>query len=587
MFSLFRFLMVNFFTLALFFSFGQRSVLADQNLSVVISEIAWSGTKASTNDEWLELFNTTDAVINLDGWGLYEKGGETLVLALKGEILPQSFYLIERTDDKVISDINADLVGSFGGNGLSNNGEYLVIKNSSGQIVDEVNFSSGWPAGTTGPDYKSMERINLLGQGSDFNNWITHSGINSNGLDSKDGLILGTPKRAPFIKQPNLTPETLTSTTSATGSLPNNVASEKSQNSALSANLNKPPIINLPDSIYLLVGEKLNLDNSLIQDPENETLTFNWNFGDGVISKDAKAVHFYLYPGRYTLTLSVKDSVNELRVSSIVNVYPKNIFINELMPNPIGRDQNNEWIELYNSNDFPVDISGYILETASDKFVIPEGTLLFEDSFLVLQNANTRLNLKNDNGVVRLLTPERFLLQEVNYQGLKEGFAVARKNDKYFFSQIPTPAATNIIYFKNDKFSLQKQPVISKVSNIATTSEIKNLNLVANFSFNTLKEPSQTQCLTKNKTQYIAQAPGALDLDDISFIKKALASRLEDGSLLASTYNQDIANLLKSNPGFNYGGVAVIILVLISSSIISYFFIYRRTILIKFLKYFR
>jgi hypothetical protein len=32
---------------------------------VVISEVAWMGTQASANDEWIELYNTTSAPIDL------------------------------------------------------------------------------------------------------------------------------------------------------------------------------------------------------------------------------------------------------------------------------------------------------------------------------------------------------------------------------------------------------------------------------------------------------------------------------------------------------------------------------------------
>ncbi|NCP04703.1 MAG: lamin tail domain-containing protein, partial [Deltaproteobacteria bacterium] len=38
--------------------------------TVVITEVAWMGTSASSSDEWIELYNTTNARVNLDGWRL-------------------------------------------------------------------------------------------------------------------------------------------------------------------------------------------------------------------------------------------------------------------------------------------------------------------------------------------------------------------------------------------------------------------------------------------------------------------------------------------------------------------------------------
>lgn len=155
---------------------------------VVINEIAWMGTKTNSADEWIELYNTGSSSILLDGWKLYEGGGSTLVISLSGTIAANSYYLIERSDDNTVGDISADLFGTFGGSGLNNNGEHFILKDDSGNIVDELNFSSGWPAGTASPDYKSMER--------DSGGWHTNNGTTKNGTDAGGNPINGTPRSA-------------------------------------------------------------------------------------------------------------------------------------------------------------------------------------------------------------------------------------------------------------------------------------------------------------------------------------------------------------------------------------------------------
>ena len=160
-----------------------------QSHSVVINEIAWMGTRASSSDEWIELYNATSAPIDLSGWVIYEGGGSTVIVVLGGIVDAYSYYLVERTDDNTISDIDADKFGSWGGNGLHNdNGEHLVLKDGSGNIVDEVDASGGWLAGLGSPEYKTMERVG--------NSWVTNDGVTKNGIDVAGNLINGTPRAA-------------------------------------------------------------------------------------------------------------------------------------------------------------------------------------------------------------------------------------------------------------------------------------------------------------------------------------------------------------------------------------------------------
>jgi hypothetical protein len=104
---------------------------------VVISEVAWMGTQASANDEWIELYNTTDHDIDLTGWKLQAADG-TPTITLSGIIPAHGFFLLERTDDNTVKDIAADLIyGNDGSNwALSNSGETLLLKDPSNTIID-------------------------------------------------------------------------------------------------------------------------------------------------------------------------------------------------------------------------------------------------------------------------------------------------------------------------------------------------------------------------------------------------------------------------------------------------------------------
>jgi len=168
---------------------------------VVINEVAWMGTGASYTDEWIELYNTTDRAITLTNWRLVDD--DYMNIALSGVISAGGYYLLERTDDTVITDVVADWTGSFGIGGLSNSGEILTLTNEIGVVIDTANGSGGdWPAGSASPDYSSMERINPYASGTVQDcpvlctgaNWATNDGLTRNGLDANGDPVNGTPR---------------------------------------------------------------------------------------------------------------------------------------------------------------------------------------------------------------------------------------------------------------------------------------------------------------------------------------------------------------------------------------------------------
>ncbi len=177
------------------------SVQAASPGDVVMNEVAWGGTAASSADEWIELFNNTNLDIDLTGWKLCEAGGATDIITLTSSITANGYYLIERTDDNTVSDISGDTVGSFGGYGLNSAGEYLVLKDSNGIVIDAVNCSSGWFAGSGSPGYYTMERIDPSGSGNDQWNWDDNNGVIRNGSDADGNSINGTPRAKNSIYQ--------------------------------------------------------------------------------------------------------------------------------------------------------------------------------------------------------------------------------------------------------------------------------------------------------------------------------------------------------------------------------------------------
>lgn len=156
--------------------------------AVWINEVAWAGTGASANDEWIELHNPGADAVDITGWRLND--GNDISIALAGQIAPYGFFLLERTDDSTISDVGADQI--YAG-ALNNSGERLTLTDSGGSVVDTANGDGGsWPAGDA-TSRRSMER---RGAADLRGSWGTFTGYFGTGRDSSGHPILGTP-RAP------------------------------------------------------------------------------------------------------------------------------------------------------------------------------------------------------------------------------------------------------------------------------------------------------------------------------------------------------------------------------------------------------
>ena len=182
-----------------------------QNFSVVINEIAWMGTTADANDEWIELYNPNSQSINITGWTLksYKIKDGTLLLDTPNITLGTKsidsfgYFLLERTDNSTVSNIEADHIYT---GSLDNGGEILELKNNSGQIQDTVGHLissssiSAWYNGenntsTTPATRITMERIDSKKSGIDLTNWQKNNGIAKNGLDKNSNSINGTPRQ--------------------------------------------------------------------------------------------------------------------------------------------------------------------------------------------------------------------------------------------------------------------------------------------------------------------------------------------------------------------------------------------------------
>lgn len=174
--------------------------------AILLNEIAWAGTGAGSlaEDEWIELYNPSDASITISGWTIRKNScaGSVYITIDSGKSISRDgYFLLERgstsTDDTTVSDVAANQIYTTSVPKLDDAGETLYLCDNSGYIIDTANRegfgnpTNPWSAGTAASPYGSMER-----QGNTIEKdsvWVTNRGGTKNGTNASGVAIYGTP----------------------------------------------------------------------------------------------------------------------------------------------------------------------------------------------------------------------------------------------------------------------------------------------------------------------------------------------------------------------------------------------------------
>ncbi|MCL4386933.1 MAG: lamin tail domain-containing protein [Patescibacteria group bacterium] len=125
------------------------------------------------------------------------------------------------------------------------------------------------------------------------------------------------------------------------------------------------------------------------------------------------------------------------------------VYLNELMPDPATpkTDLNDEWIELFNSNNHSVDLSGAILRDTVGtvhEFIIPKGTEVGPGGYAVFYSSATDISLNNDGDMIEFLDKSRNIIDKTpNYGKAKTGLSYALFEEGWDWTRNPSPMAEN------------------------------------------------------------------------------------------------------------------------------------------------
>lgn len=342
--------------LSLLLLFPAGGVFANEN--VVINEVAWMGMlpksgespQAAANNEWIELWNSGRSLVSLEGWKIVAQDGMPDI-SLSGVIPAGGYFLLERGSDDVLPQISADLVYPFKNNALSNSGEHLFIKDANGGTIDEINFSSGWPAG----DNDSKQTAQKVGS-----TWITAT---------------STPRAQNY------------------GAVPSTASTQ--QNSASVSGSSAAPLPSLP-TIRVYAGEDRVAVAGAVLDfagqahgAEGQVLEgvrFWWNFGDGGILEGRVISHIFQIPGQYLVGLHVSSGVQAASDYLGISVIPNQISVKGVVLGEGG------FVRIFNPTDYNLDIGEWVLEDSeARKFIIPSKTKIGSKAEVAFPNVVTGL----------------------------------------------------------------------------------------------------------------------------------------------------------------------------------------------------
>ena len=293
--------------------------------AVSISEIAWMGSSASANYEWIELYNDGNAV-DVTGWTVTD--GMNLDIELTGVIPANTRVVLERTSD-VSAPGTAFLIYT---GALVNTGATLRLKRSDGSLADQVSGGEDWQ--NIGGDNNTKETAQYTTKG-----WVTG------------------------VATPGAPPNETIDTQNQSDKDNDNESSKKT--TSVTKNKSEPVVLTVPDVTLALAIEAqtigyvhqpitFSVEPSGIGASLINSLSYQWNFGDGSVSTTKEPTHVFLYPGTYVVTVYVS-----------------------LTTSPEGA------VQINNDSPYEIDVSGYRLQ-GEDSFRFPPYSILLPNQTVTI-----------------------------------------------------------------------------------------------------------------------------------------------------------------------------------------------------------
>lgn len=428
---------------------------------VRINEVMWDGI------EYVELYNAGADTVSLDGWKLAraqsaDSEKEIIVFSGGAQIQGNNYYLIEKKEEA--TNASSSVVASY--LTLLNTGEQVRLYDAGGNLVSTAGEYGAWPAGSNTDTGAAMEWVNGF--------WVTATATNAGRVGSP-GMENGSGGGGGATPTPSIT---YTTSLVISEALPNptgddavgefielynpSTSEEDISGWQIDDAVGGSTPYTLPSGTvvgsraYLVVsrsdsGIALNNAGDMARfiDPSGKVwaqVEYSESAADdtsyALTSGGSYVWTTHVTPGaandivvpatptpkplassstKATPTSTPKPLVEE--ESTTTAVVSPNVVLHSALPNPAGDDATGEYIELINTGNKAIDISGWQLDDedgGSAPYVIPAGTSIGADQVLRFTREDTNIALNNTNDEVRLLAPNGDVLQSFAYEKVDE-----------------------------------------------------------------------------------------------------------------------------------------------------------------------
>ncbi|WP_461640059.1 lamin tail domain-containing protein [Labilibaculum euxinus] len=367
---------------------------------VVINEIMVDETPSVglPEYEFIELYNSSEYPISIENWILKAGEKETVLAA---DTIPAKAYLILCSNSAVEEFTSfGDVLGVSSFPGLTNSGGTIEIQSAEKIVIDQVSYFDSWyKSDEKSNGGWSFERIDPLNACSTNGNWSASK--------SETG---GTPGKENSIHGNNI----------------DNLAPAVSHLRVLSKNHLSIELSEQIDTFSLLSFQNYSLaDNPVstitVETPMIVHLEFANSFEDG-------------HEQQLNIT-SLQDECGNV-LDTVVGfiwyeVHSNDVVINEIMVDEtpsVGLPEY-EFIELYNSSEYPISIENWILKAGEKETVLAADTIPAKAYLILCSNSaveeftsfgdvlgvSSFPGLTNSGGTIEIQSAEKIVIDQVSY----------------------------------------------------------------------------------------------------------------------------------------------------------------------------
>jgi hypothetical protein len=473
------------------------------NNSVFINEVMWRGSSVSSSDEWMEIINNSKTVVDISGYQLFDEIKGSKIVDIKNASLdPGELFLISNNSkDHVFSfgesvlNIDPNLIDSA--LSLSNSSLKITLRDQNSNIIDQVGngLSSFFPESEE--NFRSLQRVNYSKfDGGDPQSWrLSDESIN---IDEGAKLL--------------------------------NFATPGSKV------VNKISNFRLSD-LFLKIGNPKEIVFSYdLSDTNEESTSISVK---ALTSSETFTQKIKIYESSFSLPVSsgcwqikfnfILDETSKLISEDLDCFIPSNkVLFSEVLTAPKDVDWNkdgiadsrDEWVEIHNSSNASVNLSGWKIVDKSNKTAVLLG-LIKPDEYRVLYYNDLLLSLNNSGETLLLVDPSGETIDRVVIPSLKYNESYSKIAGTWNKVLSTSPGLPNI----SDPISPPRE--INQTETDIGSSEISSesiSNIVKNEATN--KETVETKILNK-------QIPVVLAV--FSSVERKNLPVLETGQVLGSS----------------------------------------------------